>query len=337
MRDDPQVLPYLLPLPARGSRAAKRPSYILEPKARLAVRLAWATGRPLLVVGEPGCGKTDLASALSLAWGVPLLRHVVTAQSKAEDLLFQFDAVARLADAQVYAALKVEALDPLNPRLYLRPGPLWWAMNWSSAKKLVDGQQAAGKSATQMRAHNSKWRPEHGCVVLLDEIDKAGIELPEGLLDVMDTGGFDVPWTGERILPLHDEPASDQPRTRPPLIVITSNGARDLPAPFLRRCVVLAMGVPESGLPEWLQSRARAHFGPKQCSDEAIKEAAALIAHDRELARTEERYVPGLAEYLDLLAAVADLAPQAPAREQVKLLQSLAPAVTADKGRASYQ
>jgi MoxR-like ATPase len=327
MLNDPKKLPASLALTTNKPSGAH---YILDDQTRLALRMAWATGRPLLIVGEPGCGKTQLAQALACEWKVPLRKQVVNAHTKAEDLLYHFDAVGRLADAQVYGALRIESReasnDLLNPAHYLRPGPLWEAWNWQSAADLLSNRPDH-RPKPQVEQHPT-WKPEHGCVVLIDEIDKAGIEVPEGLLEVLDTGSFDVPWTGARI-----EPGASNNNASKPLVLITSNGARDLPAPFLRRCIVLPMTVPDTGLEAWLQARARAHFSENDCDNEVTLQAATLMAQERAQARSDGRYIPGVAEYLDLVKAVVELA-KGDAQAQIALMRDMAPAVTTAKGKA---
>ena len=314
-------MPKELPL-SRDADVEGAERYILDDRTRLALRMAHGARRPLLVVGEAGCGKTQLATALACAWRVPLLKQVMHAHSKAEDLLYHFDAVARLADAQVYAALREEnkgqTSDPLDAVHYLRPGPMWWAWDWATAHTL-----RLAKPPVQPE----DWQADQGCVVLIDEIDKAGGSA-EGLLEVLDTGGFDVPWTGQSVLPRQDGPGAA------PLVIITSNGARELPAPFLRRCIVLAMTVPETDLEAWLVQRARAHFAEARCPDPVPAKAATIIAQDRHLAGQAGRYVPGVAEYLDLLRAAVELVPAGNADAQIALLADLAPHVTVDKGKA---
>ncbi len=325
MLTDPKHLASSLPL-SRGTQPLAH--YILDERARLALRMAWATGRPLLVVGEAGCGKTQLAWALACAWQVPLFKQVVNAQSKADDLLYHFDAVARLADAQIHAHLRDTHIgDVLDPQHYLRPGPLWWAWHWQQAEAKLTARPT--HRAAQAPEKLPGWSPAHGSVVLIDEIDKAPVEVPEGLLEVLDGGSFDIPWTGERV-----DAAASAAAVRPPMVIITSNGARELPDPFLRRCIVLAMAVPDTELEAWLQQRARAHFAESACADAVTFRAAQLIANDRAQARVDGRYIAGVAEYLDLLKAVVELLPGASDDDQMKLLAELAPSVTVDKGKA---
>jgi MoxR-like ATPase len=326
---DPQQFAEALPL---GGNA----HYLLDADVKLAVRMAWATSRPLLVVGEAGCGKTQLAQALKNAWGVPLFERTVHARTEAQDLFFHFDAVARLSDAQLRSALgnsgqaakavRAEHCDPLNPLHYLRPELLWWAINAPSAWRLNDGRPDAYKVHAPQDLP-ALW-PGGASVVLIDEVDKGSDELAESLLEVLDTGCFSVPWTGQEI-------ARDP--TSQPFLLLTSNGARQLPAPFLRRCIVLAMQLPADGLVDWLIRRGRMHFTAEQVKDDALKRAAELIDEDRRSVSSRQRYKPGVAEYIDLCDAVSYLAAEASAQGQVDLVESLAPSVTWHKGEANRQ
>lgn len=324
---DPIQFPDALPL----DNAAK---YLLDEQARLAVRMAWATSRPLLVVGEAGCGKTQLAQALALQWAVPLFARAVHARTEAQDLFFHFDAVARLSDAQMRSALGqsnaktaiAAGCNPLDPAHYLRPGPLWWALNTSSAWHLNTDRPEAYKLRGP-QGMPPQW-PGGPSVVLIDEVDKGSDELAESLLEVLDTGRFHVPWTGQDI---DRDPASQ------PFLLLTSNGARQLPAPFLRRCIVLAMQLPADGLVDWLIQRGRMHFTLKQVKNDALKRAAELIDEDRHKSPSERRYRPGVAEYIYLCYAVSKLAKNGSAQAQVDLVESLAPSVTWHKGEANRQ
>jgi hypothetical protein len=92
-----------------------------------------------------------------------------------------------------------------------------------------------------------------------------------------------------------------------PLVVITTNEERELPAAFIRRCVVLPLTLPEQPdeLIEFLSSRGKAHFG-EQCSDQVLQRTAKLLIEDR-LAVEPGQPRPGQAEYLDLLRAITGM------------------------------
>lgn len=327
---DPQNFPAAVPL-------SNSNNYLLDDEVRLAVRMAWATSRPLLVVGEAGCGKTQLAAALSAQWQVPCIAQTIHARTEAQDLFFHFDAVARLSDAQMRAALgmgtvqpntlkAVDGCDPLNPAHYLRPGPLWWALNASSAWALNTGRPQRFQI---LAPHGLPAQWVGGAsVVLLDEVDKGSDELAESLLEVLDAKCFTVPWTGQKI---------EQAKTAQPFLLLTSNGSRPLPPPFLRRCIVLSMSrLEEQASPlQWLVQRGRAHFSKRQVKEDAMLRAAELVLEDRGKAAAQQRYRPGVAEYLYLCEAVARLASGQAVGVQRELIESLAPSVTSHKGTAN--
>jgi MoxR-like ATPase len=294
-----------------------------EPEHILALRAAQATSRPLLVRGEAGTGKSQLAHAAAFVTGRAFLPVVVGAHTEASDLHWKFDAIARLADAHMAANIvpaRAQATAPTesaaaetapasflgerHPELhvsrYLQPGPLWWALNWASA--LTQQQQCRhGGAHTPHRPDG--WTPQKGLVLLIDEIDKAEPDLPNGLLEALANGAFEVPLLGITV-----EQAQDCP---PPLIVITTNDERELPAAFLRRCLVMTLALPEGdkALHEWLVQRGRMHF--KDLPDDALEQAADLLVQDRKAARQQRCYTPGLAEYLDLLRALDQLGEEA--------------------------
>ena len=288
-----------------------------EPDHILALRAAQATGRPLLVRGEAGTGKSQLAHAAAFVTGRAFLPVVVGAQTEAADLHWKFDAIARLADAHMAAnivpvrtsASTLTEPAPASPpgdtcpelhvSRYLQPGALWWALNWDSAQKQ---QQQCRHGGAHTPHTPDGWSPQQGLVLLIDEIDKAEPDLPNGLLEALANGAFEVPLLGVTV-----EQAADCP---PPLIIITTNDERELPAAFLRRCLVMTLALPEDdALEPWLLKRGRMHF--KTLSDDVLKKAADLLVTDRKAARAQRCYTPGLAEYLDLLRALDQLGPEA--------------------------
>lgn len=291
MITNPNDLPPKLSLPGTTSG-----HYLLPDEAKNALRLARVRPRPLLVIGEAGVGKSQLAVALAHHWRVPFLKFVVQSTTQADELLWRFDAVQRLAEAQVMAATGLkqhQVASALDSKRYLHPGVLWWAMNWESASNHIKQHEC---QLAQVPKRPPRWAPGHGCVVLIDEIDKATADLPNNLLDVLDSGSFALP-SGENVPPAIGG--------QPPLIVITSNGDRDLPTPFLRRCYVLNLTFPTADAEAWLIQRAKAHFGNTLHKD-VWSFAAAQLLRDR-LSTSNTQYKPGVSEYLDLLYAVKGL------------------------------
>jgi MoxR-like ATPase len=310
------ALPDNLPLAvdAVGNALPVSPNYILDQATKDALRFAWARGRPLLITGEAGTGKSMLGQGIANALKLPFFLHVMQSTSNATDLLWQMDHVQRLADTQIRSVgngAPLATSNRLDQENYTRPGVLWQAWNPQRAAK-------AGTALGINEGENAELELNNGCVVLIDEIDKAPHDVPNNLLDVLDTGSFALPW-GERI---------GNSAAKKPLILITSNGDKALPAAFLRRCIVLQLKVDEIDLEAWLVKRGTAHFH-ESLSTEVLARAAAIIKAHRN--REGALYRVGVSEYIDLLHAVK--ATSTKTSEQLTLLDTFAPFIQKDVGR----
>ena len=283
-----------IPLPASDGMAES--VHIIDEASILAINAALATGRPLLVRGEPGTGKSQLARAAAEALKRTFVSHAVDSRTETRDLLWSVDAVARLAEAQMMGALTKQDENALRDRLkilnFVQPGPLWWAFDWSDAAK-----QAEAVRTTILKPRD-KWKVEDGVVVLIDEIDKADPSVPNALLDALGHGRFEAP----------GRPPVVMQSACLPLVVITTNEERALPDAFLRRCLVLHLSLPpqRDKLISVLVQRGRAHFSTAKCADAVLVKAAELLANDRGTLRNSDLCPPGLAEYIDLLRAVVE-------------------------------
>jgi MoxR-like ATPase len=285
-------------LAATGSWPATRHQF--DEKSIWAIKAAVAAQRPLLVRGEPGTGKSQLARAAAHLLKRAFISEVVHARSECHDLQFHFDAVARLGEAQTLGLLDRagdELMELLDPVRFISPGALWWAFNWSSAEKQF---QKSNKAARRPEKPED-WQPNSGTVLLIDEIDKADADLPNGLLETLGNGAFTVPYLDEAVRVNAQDPV--------PLVVITTNEERELPNAFIRRCLVLYLNLPEEGqaLIQWLCERGRVHF-ENQCSEKVRQQAAQQLVKDRDEARKLSLPAPGQAEYLDILRAVIGIA-----------------------------
>jgi MoxR-like ATPase len=201
-------------------------TYRPHPKAIEMVNAALALRRPLLVTGKPGSGKSTLAYSVAreLRLG-PVLRWNITSRTVLKDGLYEYDALARLND---YSLGEQRSIGD-----YIRLGPL----------------------GTTLLPY---CRPR---VLLIDEIDKSDIDLPNDLLNIFEEGSFIIP----ELFRLRDReehipvlPAdSDVPVTIRggrvrctafPFVVMTNNGEREFPPPFLRRCLRLRLPRPDDAM-----------------------------------------------------------------------------------------
>jgi MoxR-like ATPase len=265
-----------------------------------AVNIAIAAQRPLLLRGDPGVGKSQLARYVAVVLQRPLVTRVVDARTEPRDLLYTFDAVARLAEAQLAGAAGLspeEVRARLAPTNFVRPGPLWWAFHWKAAEEIATRHALSipkipAKPGQGSDAPTATWQREDGVVVLIDEIDKADPSVPNALLDALARETFDVDGVGV---------VARERAHRAPVILITTNEERVLPPAFLRRCLVLHMAMPSD-----LVARGKRHF--PELDEALLKRAAEQLATDRrELPPGHPK--PGQAEYLDLLRALKNLPP----------------------------
>ena len=310
-----------LPLPAQDSWPVS--CHRFEAKSVWAVRAAIASGRPLLLRGEPGIGKSQLARAVAEHLQVPFLHHVVDERSERDELLYTYDAVARLAEAQVSALSAKD--DPGNwknrlaERNFFRPGVLWWAFNWSDAEKQA-GEFSKHCRECRVPKKPDGWKPTSdrpcGPVVLIDEIDKADPSVPNGLLESLGNQGFQTAQLGDTIGLARD--------AKPPLVIITTNEERELPAAFLRRCLVLQMVFPtDSSKAEafLIQERARVHWKADQVSDKICEEIIKQLMQERNDSRHSGLAMPGAAEFLDILQVLVKLWPGDDVKQREALAQ----------------
>jgi MoxR-like ATPase len=207
-----------------------------DPETVEAVNAALHLRRPLLLTGRPGSGKSSLIESVAreLRLG-PVLRWHVTSRSTLQDALYRYDAIARL---------HAHTNEGRTPELkeYMRLGPLGTALLPSSTPRAL----------------------------LVDEIDKGDIDLPNDLLNVFERGEYEIPElsrltsggghevriSGSEKLATLD--GSVVQCAEFPFVVLTSNGERDFPPAFLRRCIRHRMPDPT---PDRLAEIVRAHLG----------------------------------------------------------------------------
>lgn len=221
-----------------------------------AVNTALYLRRPLLLTGKPGTGKSALAHSVAhqLHLG-PVIEWAVNSRSTLQEGLYQYDALARLqyiqqVTARSSAATHEEEAEELG--MFLTLGPLGTALASPHAPR----------------------------VLLVDEIDKSDVDLPNDLLNVLDTGHF--------VISELKRAAKRHPKVRIsardgeyievengeitfkeyPFVVMTSNGERDFPAPFLRRCIQCQIREPDE---KELQGIVAAHFASVPLTEDVLK------------------------------------------------------------------
>lgn len=202
-------------------------TYQATPEQVKMVNAAIYLRRPLLVTGKPGVGKSSLAYSIAqeLKLGAAL-RWTITSRTTLNDGLYRYDAIGRMQAAQ----FREKGEPPPDIGDYLTLGPLGTALLPSDKPR----------------------------VLLIDEIDKSDIDLPNDLLNIFEEGEYEIPELAR--IPAIDQPVPvrefqsdnkvkiDKGKVRCttfPVVVLTSNGERDFPAPFLRRCLRLYIKPPD--------------------------------------------------------------------------------------------
>jgi MoxR-like ATPase len=285
-------------LAARASYAAnldrELPPYIYgeDTDLILAVRVALATDRPLLLRGDPGSGKSTLAEDIAARTGRRYYERVISSRTTARDLLWTFDAVRRLGDAQA----RLQERDITLLHHYIEPGVLWWAFDPESAARRGLAPERDEKIDPARDPAAKQQRGDRGAVVLLDEIDKAEPDMPNDLLVPLGAKRFHV-----------TEADTDVAARRDVLLVITTNNERQLPAAFLRRCIVMRLASPDRAP---LTDIVRAHF--PEATYPALDEAwlGKILTRFEEIVSAAKQAgvrVPGTAELLDAVRAFVTL------------------------------
>lgn len=258
-----------------GDRSSKSP-YVYDKNIVLAINIALATGRPLLVRGASGWGKSSLARNVADILGWRYYEKVISSRMQARDLLWDVDMIRRLHDAQM-RYLK-------NITVYIRPGILWKAFNLESAmdqEKKVLSSYSEGLSALNEQDYGSD-HPQ--AVVLLDEIDKADPDFPNDLLVPLGSLYFTIEETGTKVK-----------CEKPPLVFVTTNDERTLPPAFLRRCVELKLSRPD------LLEVGKVHFDEKYI--DLVKEINRIF----KIIETEQNIKLSPAEFIDVVRTCINL------------------------------
>ena len=219
-----------------GADADRGKDFKIDPRQFDVINAAIWLRRPLLVRGKPGIGKTTLAYAIARQLGLqPVLRWSITSRTSLKEGLYSYDAIGRLQESSLRRDKDGEAMTPPPIEAFLRLEPVGEALATSKAG-----------------------RPR---VLLIDELDKSDIDLPNDLLHIFEEGEFPIPELErlrERDQVTLSVPGADgdqrqvdieQGRVRCkefPIVVMTSNDERDFPPAFRRRCLELDIEPPDA-------------------------------------------------------------------------------------------
>ncbi|MER6160285.1 MoxR family ATPase [Streptomyces sp. NPDC001868] len=278
--------------------------YVMSPRIEEAVNVALATGRPLLLRGRPGSGKSSLAPYIARLRGWRYYYHVITYATRTTDLLWRYDSVRRLADAQAHR----QGAAALDDDSYVEPGVLWWALAPRSARHRGRPPGEGTPECEDPGADGNTDRSPDHAVVLIDEIDKADPDVPNGLLVPLGSHRFTVVETGTQV-DIEPPVGELDPRFSRHLVVVTTNDERELPQAFLRRCVVETL--PDHDVPSLVriaEQHMKTWHGTAGDDDLRLAEALAV-----ELGKVREQAVsvglrgPSTAEFLDALRACLTL------------------------------
>jgi MoxR-like ATPase len=267
--------------------------------------------RPLLITGRPGTGKSSLAYAVARELNLgEVLYWPITTRTTLKDGLYSYDAIGRLQEVKQSEAKGEQVDDPQKIANYITLGPLGTALLPSS-------------------------RPR---ILIIDEIDKSDIDLPNDLLAIFEEGRFEIPelarlerdetesdkqiavtvrtaYTDDEEITKVDRKAVIQGGRIPcqefPLVLLTSNGERDFPPAFLRRCLRLTMREPDR---EELEDIIQAHLKDCDISNDEISQLIETFL-DRRDKRKQQLATDQLLNAIFMLMASLDSSMEEPRRK----------------------
>jgi MoxR-like ATPase len=290
--------------------------YIAGDDLVCAVNTALALGKPLLLTGNPGTGKSQLAERV--AWELNMgrvLRFESQSLSEAQDLYYRFDLVGRLAAVEAFKAAQAIGDKPERAALSVARFLSFGALGVAILRAAPDHLARLVSLGLDPQGLDPK-APARASVVLVDEIDKTSRDFPNDLLNNIERKAFVV-----RELSTEREVSVPEDDGLHPIVIVTSNSERELPAPFLRRCIYYHIPDPDKDmLARILRSRVKAS-GEGDDASRLHPLYADMLEMFTDLRRRGSggmAYQVGTSELLDLAGAMAADAAGADAKVDVK-------------------
>jgi len=300
-------------------------NYEADENLEAAVNVALVLDRPLLVSGAPGCGKTQLGYAIARKVGIERVYFFsVKSTSEARDLFYAYDAIGRFQAVQIAGA---ERQFSPSRELAARPPKVADYIEYRAlGAAILDAHAWGDISHLAVGSYQHPGEPRRS-VVIVDEVDKAPRDFPNDLLDAIDRMRFGVPELLQLASSVGRSPETPGRQKMDsdvrPIVVITSNSEKQLPDPFLRRCVYAEIGFPSDDE----EGRRKLDKIVSTALDQRVGNIAQTVAQAVrklifEYRRRNVVRRPGIAELLDAARVVAEgkeRTPELPLEELLKL------------------